>query len=61
MDNINDKRIILIKNTDSSGAAHARNVGLGHAKGGYVMFLDADNTLDDTFFINKVKTPLKRN
>ncbi len=44
-----DKRIILIDD-DNHGVSHARNVGLRNAKGEYVQFVDADDTLDLDYF-----------
>lgn len=40
-----DKRVVII-NQENSGAGVARNNGMAHAKGEYLLFLDAD----DTFF-----------
>jgi glycosyltransferase involved in cell wall biosynthesis len=40
----NDKRFSLIKKSNG-GSASARNVGLAHAKGEYIQFLDADDFL----------------
>lgn len=43
-----DNRIILM-HTDNCGGAHARNVGLKHAKGDYIAFVDADDYLEQGF------------
>lgn len=41
---INDSRIKLIQKKNG-GSASARNVGLQHAEGNYIQFLDADDTI----------------
>lgn len=40
-----DKRIIIINQPTNGGASVARNTGISRAKGKYLMFLDADDTL----------------
>ena len=40
-----DDRIVLIDNEHTKGVSGARNTGIEHAKGEYVTFLDADDTL----------------
>lgn len=40
-----DKRIIIINQPNNGGASVARNTGISRAKGKYLMFLDADDTL----------------
>lgn len=42
-----DKRIILI-NQLNGGVSEARNVGILHAKGDYIMFVDSDDYVDKT-------------
>ena len=41
---INDSRIKLIQK-ENGGSASARNVGLQHAEGDYIQFIDADDTI----------------
>lgn len=38
-----DSRINLVDASDHKGAAHARNIGVEHARGKYVLFADADD------------------
>jgi teichuronic acid biosynthesis glycosyltransferase TuaG len=40
---LRDPRIRLLENPDDQGPAHARSVGVLHAQGRYVAFLDADD------------------
>ena len=47
-----DKRIKLITLLKNTGAGNARNVGLKHAIGDYIIFLDSD----DIFYPNLLKT-----
>ena len=45
----NDKRIVLLKTPKNSGTAAARNLGLKHATGRYITFLDSDDILDNNY------------
>lgn len=40
---IEDKRIRLIQLEKNTGAAYSRNIGINHANGRYIAFLDADD------------------
>lgn len=54
-----DKRIIIINQPTNGGASVARNTGISRAKGKYLMFLDADDTLKKralTKFISAIKS-----
>lgn len=54
-----DKRIIIINQPANGGASVARNTGISRAKGKYLMFLDADDTLKKralTKFISAIKS-----
>ena len=47
-----DDRIKIFNNTENRGASYARNIGIKHAKGDYIFFLDSDdwisfNTLEE--------------
>lgn len=39
-----DKRIQILK-IENSGVSHARNIGIDHAKGEYIQFVDGDDTI----------------
>lgn len=43
-----DKRVHIITNEQNSGAATSRNNGIEQARGKYLMFLDADDTIEST-------------
>ena len=45
----NDDRIIVLQTPKNSGTAVARNVGLKHATGRYITFLDSDDLLDPNY------------
>lgn len=45
-----DSDRVLVIHTENHGAAHARNVGLRHATGDYVGFLDCDDSADATMY-----------
>lgn len=50
----NDSRVIII-NQINSGVSTARNVGLSTAKGKFVIFVDADDTIEESYIENLVK------
>lgn len=42
-----DPRVIVLRHTHNRGLSAARNTGLGHACGTYIMFVDADDVIAD--------------
>ena len=46
---INDSRVTVLKTEKNGGTSVARNVGLKHAKGRYITFLDSDDLLDPNY------------
>lgn len=54
-----DRRIVAINQPANGGASVARNTGISRAKGKYLMFLDADDTLKKgalAKFVSTIKT-----
>ena len=50
-----DKRIKILSLDKNSGAARARNTGLDNASGDYIIFLDSDDEIDETFLEEQIK------
>lgn len=44
-----DNRVTVLQTPKNSGTAVARNIGLKHAKGRYITFLDSDDVLDPNY------------
>lgn len=44
-----DKRIVVLQTPKNGGSAVARNIGLKHASGRYITFLDSDDLLDPNY------------
>ena len=55
-----DERIIVVHDTNH-GAAHARNTGIGMARGRYVCFLDSDDYMEPDTLKNRYETAEKNN
>lgn len=54
VENIPDERIVYIPLDSNSGACHARNIGVEHAKGKYIAFQDSD----DIWYTDKLEKQL---
>lgn len=52
VDSFKDKLNITFLESPPKGPAHGRNVGAKKAKGEWLLFLDADDDLDDQYFID---------
>ena len=55
-----DDRIVVV-HLSNKGIAFARNTGLNIAKGDYIMFADADDSLEPTFCEKALKMALEKN
>lgn len=53
---IRDSRIQVVHLEENSGVSHARNIGLGLAKGELVTFIDADDYVDSTMLEHLYKS-----
>ncbi|MCM1284295.1 MAG: glycosyltransferase [Clostridium sp.] len=48
-----DERILLYRK-ENGGVSSARNYGIDKANGDYIAFVDADDTIADSFFVNAI-------
>ena len=55
-----DRAWITVKYQKNSGVAGARNTGLDIATGNYIVFIDADDTIDDWYFDFVVEQAIDR-
>ena len=46
---VEDERIFVYRHTENLGAGEARNLGLKHARGRYIAFIDTDDIWEDQF------------
>lgn len=46
---------VRLMRQQNQGASNARNYGLGEAKGKYVVYLDSDDLLEETYFEERIK------
>ena len=60
IENIDDKRIRLIKLDKNSGVAVARNIAIKNAKGQYIAFLDSDDIWLEDKLLQQIKQMRKR-
>lgn len=45
VESLHDPRIVLIRHTENQGVCRARNTGIDHSRGEWVLFLDSDDEL----------------
>ena len=58
--NRNDVQLFLIPASESKGAGHARNIGLDHAKGKWLLFADSDDYYEKNVISVPTPTPKGR-
>ena len=46
---------ITVKHTENGGVSRARNIGIDLSKGRFLVFVDSDDTISDTFLSNLIK------
>ena len=54
VENISDSRIVLIS-VDNGGVSKARNIGIDHATGEYITFVDSDDFIDPEMYETLIK------
>jgi len=59
--NINDDRIIIIKNEKNMGTGASRNIGMEASSGSYIGFLDNDDYVDIDYFKKMTDKIIKEN
>ena len=59
IEDINDDRIVLLRNDSCQGVSKARNKALKAARGKYIAYLDSDNTWDPRYISTMVGAFLK--
>lgn len=53
-----ENKNIRVFHINNGGQARARNIGIGEAKGEYIMFIDSDDYICDNEFIRKVRSKM---
>lgn len=61
VESFKDKLDIKFVESPPKGPAHGRNVGAKLASGGWLLFLDADDDIDDSNFITSLLTETEKN
>lgn len=51
-----DKRLKCLHLQRNHGVSYARNIGIDHAKGEYITFIDVDDIIDKSYFENSLNT-----
>ena len=44
-----DNRVSIIKNSFNMGISNTRNIGINHASGNYIVFVDSDDFIEKTW------------
>lgn len=51
----NNERVILIENAKNMGLSYSRNIGLKHASGEYIGYIDSDDYIDPNYYSSLMK------
>lgn len=57
----NNDKVILINNKENKGLSYSRNIGLEHATGDYIGYIDSDDYISEEYYSSLLKTILDNN
>lgn len=57
----NNDKVIIINNKENKGLSYSRNIGLEHATGDYIGYIDSDDYISEEYYSSLLKTILDNN